>query len=88
MSELHDLRKLGQSTWLNYMRHNYITSGEFRQAIDNGIQGVTANAAVFAQTIFQHDDYDEAINQLMQAGTPYRHIHEWLMMDDARLEDI
>ncbi len=85
MSKLHDLHKLGQSTWLNYMRHNYFTSGEFRQAIDNGIQGVTANAAVFAQTIIQHDDYDEAINRLMQEGTPYRQIHEWLMMDDARL---
>lgn len=85
MSKLHDLHKLGQSTWLNYMRHNYITSGEFRQAIANGIQGVTANAAVFAQTIIQYDDYDEAINRLMLEGTPFRHIHEWLMMDDARL---
>lgn len=85
MSKLHDLHKLGQSTWLNYMRHNYIMSGEFRQAIDNGIQGVTANAAVFAQTIVQHDDYDEDINRLMLEGIPYRHIHEWLMMDDGRL---
>ncbi len=85
MSKLHDLHNLGQSTWLNYMRHHYITSGEFRQAIANGIQGVTANAAVFAQTIVQYDDYDEAINRLMQEGIPYRQIHEWLMMDDARL---
>lgn len=85
MSKLHKLHKLGQSTWLNYMRYNYITSGEFRQAMANGIQGVTANAAVFAQTIIQHDDYDEAINRLMLEGIPFRHIHEWLMMDDARL---
>ena len=85
MSKLHDLHSLGQSTWLNFMRHSYITSGEFRQAIANGIQGVTANAAVFAQTIIKHDDYDDAINQLMLAGIPYRHIHERLMMDDARL---
>jgi len=85
MSKLHDLHKLGQSTWLNYMRHNYIASGEFRQAIDNGIQGVTANSAVFAQTVIQHDDYDEDINRLMLEGIPYRHIHEWLMMDDGRL---
>ncbi len=85
MSKFDDLHKLGQSTWLNYMRHHYITSGELRQAIANGIQGVTANAAVFAQTIVQHDDYDEAIQRLMQEGMPYRQIHEWLMMDDARL---
>jgi hypothetical protein len=51
MSKLHDLHQLGQSTWLNYMRHNYITSGELRQAIADGVQGVTANAAVFSQTI-------------------------------------
>ncbi|MCA9954559.1 MAG: hypothetical protein KC434_07560 [Anaerolineales bacterium] len=84
MSKLHDLHKLGQSTWLNYMRHNYITSGELRQAIANGIQGVTANAAVFAQTIRQADDYDQAIGQQMAEGTPFRLIHERLMMDDAR----
>jgi transaldolase len=85
MSKLHDLHNLGQSTWLNYMRHNYITSGEMRQAIADGIQGITANAAIFADTITQYDDYDEAINRLMRKGIPYRHIHEWLMMDDARL---
>lgn len=85
MSKLHDLHKLGQSTWLNHMRHAFITSGELRQAIANGVQGITANAAVFAQTINQYDDYDEAIQRQMRAGTPYRHIHEWLMMDDARM---
>lgn len=85
MSKLHDLHRLGQSTWLNYMRHNFITSGELRQAIANGIQGITANAAVFAQTITQYDDYDDAIEQQMREGTPYRNIHEQLMLDDARL---
>lgn len=84
MSKLHDLHQLGQSTWLNYMRHNYITSGELRQAIADGVQGVTANAAVFSQTIAQHDDYDHAISQQMAEGTPYRTIHEQLMVDDAR----
>lgn len=84
MSKLHDLHKMGQSTWLNYMRRNYITSGELRQAIADGIQGVTANAAVFAQTISQYDDYDQAISQQMAESTPYRTIHERLMTDDAR----
>lgn len=84
MSKLHDLHQLGQSTWLNYMRHNYITSGELRQAIADGVQGVTANAAVFSQTITQYDDYDAAIAQQMAEGTPYRAIHERLMVDDAR----
>ena len=84
MSKLHDLHKMGQSTWLNYMRRDYITAGALRQAIADGIQGVTANAAVFAQTITQHHDYDQAIGQQMAEGTPYRAIHERLMVDDAR----
>jgi transaldolase len=84
MSKLHDLHKLGQSTWLNYMRYSYINSGQLRQAIADGIQGVTVNAAVFTQTITQYDDYDPAINQLMAEGTPYKQIHEHLMLDDAR----
>lgn len=84
MSKLHELHRMGQSTWLNYMRRDFIKSGGLRQAIADGIQGVTANAAVFAHTIANYDDYDEAIHEQVRAGTPYRHIHEMLMMDDAR----
>jgi transaldolase len=84
MSNLHQIHELGQATWLHYMRRGFFQSGEFRQAIQDGIQGVTADANTMAQTIANHDDYDEAIHQQVRAGTPYREIHKALMFDDVQ----
>lgn len=84
MSKLQQLHELGQSTWLNYMRRAFIQSGELRRCLNEGVGGVTANAAVFADTITHHDDYDQAILQEMRAGTPFNQIHEKLMIDDVQ----
>jgi transaldolase len=84
MSKLHQIHELGQSTWLHYMRRAFFQSGEFRQGIQDGIQGITADANTLAQTIANHHDYDEAIHQQVRAGTPYREIHKALMLDDVQ----
>ena len=84
MSNLHELQQGGQSPWLNYMRREFIESNELRQCIEMGIEGITVNAAVFADTITCHDDYDLAIQQAIVAGIPYRRIHQSLMIDDVQ----
>lgn len=84
MSKLRVLHKLGQSTWLNYMDRAFIQSGELRRCMEEGIQGVTANAAVFQQSIREGSVYDEAIHRELVAGTPYNRIHEALMVDDVQ----
>lgn len=84
MSKLHQLHELGQSTWLNYMRRRFIQSGELRNCLNDGIQGVTANAAVFEDTISNHSDYDQDIFREVRAGTPITRIHEALMVDDVQ----
>ncbi|MGB5059726.1 MAG: transaldolase family protein [Candidatus Promineifilaceae bacterium] len=84
MSKLLQLHDFGQSTWLNYMRRAFIQSGELRQCIADGIQGITANAAVFQDTIAHHTDYDQAIHQEIVNGTPYNSIHNALMVDDVQ----
>jgi transaldolase len=84
MGKLHDLHQLGQSTWLNYLHRRFIESGELRQCIEAGIEGVTANAAVFEDRIANYPDYDNAIHAQVVAGTPYRRIHRELMIDDVQ----
>lgn len=84
MSKLHQLHDLDQSTWLNYMRREFICSGEFAATIDAGIQGITANAAVFAGAIANATDYDEDIHRQLIAGTPHHRIHDMLMTDDVQ----
>lgn len=84
MSSLHEFHAMGQSTWLNMMRRAFVQSGELRQEIENGIEGVTANASLYEQTLLACADYDTAVRQAMAAGTPARHIHEMLMIDDVQ----
>jgi transaldolase/glucose-6-phosphate isomerase len=84
MTKLHQLHELGQSTWLNYMRRAFIQSGGLRERIADGIQGVTANAVVFEETISNYDDYDDHIRREVRAGTPLTRIQEALMIDDVQ----
>ncbi len=84
MTKLHELHKLGQSTWLNYMRRGFIESGELRQRIGDGIQGVTANAAIFERVAAACADYDDDIRREVAAGTPLKEIQEHLRAHDAR----
>lgn len=84
MTKLHELHSSGQSTWLNYMRRAFICSGGLRAAISQGIQGITANAAVFEDTIVNDTDYNQDIRAQVMAGTPTTRIHEALMVDDVQ----
>jgi transaldolase len=84
MNKLQQLHELGQSTWLNYMRRAFIQSGGLREWLAVGIQGVTANAAVFEETISNYDDYDKQIRSEVLAGTPTTRIQEALMVDDVQ----
>lgn len=84
MTKLHELQNIGQSPWLNYMRRAFIMSGGLREAIDQGILGITANAAVFEDTIRNDADYDKDIRKQIMAGTPTTRIHETLMADDVQ----
>lgn len=84
MTKLHALQAVGQSTWLNYLHRDFIESGALRARIDQGIQGVTANAAVFEACIRDSPGYDHAIYNEVTAGTPFRLIHRRLMVDDVQ----
>lgn len=84
MTKLHDLQKLGQSPWFNYMRRAFIVSGGLRKSIDQGILGITANAAIFEDTIRNDTDYNKDLAAQIRAGTPTTRIHEMLMADDVQ----
>ena len=78
MNKLHQLHKLGQSTWLNNLNRPFIQSGELRRHMEEGIQGFTANAANFDTILTTTSDYDEAIWEQVRAGVPAPQIHQKL----------
>jgi transaldolase/glucose-6-phosphate isomerase len=62
---LKDLLKYGQSVWLDYIRHDLLTSGELKRLIDeDGLRGMTSNPAIFEKAIAGSMDYIDILQPL------------------------
>lgn len=52
MNPLLDLKKQGQSVWLDYIRRSFLTGGGFQRLIEeDGIRGVASNPVIFEKAI-------------------------------------
>jgi transaldolase len=68
MNSLKQLRDCGQSIWLDYIRRDLITSGEFQRLVEeDGIHGVTSNPTIFDKAIAAGIAYDDALRLLLAA---------------------
>ncbi len=88
MNPLLELKQLGQSVWLDYIRRNLITSGELQRLVEeDGLCGVTSNPTIFQKAIAGSDDYDEAIRALLTAEphTDASALYEALAIEDIRM---
>ncbi|MFQ5879429.1 MAG: bifunctional transaldolase/phosoglucose isomerase [Dehalococcoidia bacterium] len=69
MNPLVQLRRLGQSAWLDYIRRGLITAGGLKRLVDEyAVAGVTSNPTIFEKAISGSTDYDEAIRSLVGSG--------------------
>src|SRR5690348_15279994 len=67
LNPLLELKKYGQSAWLDYIRRSLNTSGELKRLIDqDGLGGVTSNPAIFEKAITGSNDYAEALVELQK----------------------
>lgn len=80
MTKLHELSKLGQSIWLDYIRRSLITSGELRELINKGLRGMTSNPSIFEKAINGSSDYDESLKSLKNKSA--YEIYENLVVED------
>lgn len=68
MNSLKQLGNFGQSIWLDYIRRDLITSGEFQRLVeDDGVHGVTSNPTIFDKAIAAGTEYDDALSSLLAA---------------------
>ena len=59
------LQGFGQSVWLDDLRRNLFTSGEFRRLIaEDGLRGATSNPSTFEKAIAGSADYLEALDEI------------------------
>ena len=64
-NRLRALQGLGQSVWLDYLRHSLFTSGEFARLIaEDGLRGATSNPSIFEKAIAGSTDYLTALQDI------------------------
>jgi len=84
-NRLLQLKRLGQSPWLDSISRDLVRSGRLRRLVDqDGIGGVTSNPAIFEKAIGQGHDYDEAILALARQGLSASEVFDRLAVDDVR----
>jgi len=81
---IRDIQRIGQSIWLDYIRCDMLSSGEFQRLIELGISGVTSNPTIFEKAITGSTDYDKALLALAQAGKGVEETYEALVIEDIR----
>jgi transaldolase len=84
MTKLQELANLGQSIWLDDIRRAYLTSGELKRLVEQGVRGLTSNPTIFDKAIAGTADYDQEMRSLIKAGKSVDEIYETLALGDIR----
>ncbi len=68
-TRLHELyRHCGQSPWLDNIRRGWITGGDLRRWVEQGVRGLTSNPSIFQKAITATADYDDEFRDAIAAG--------------------
>src|SRR5437660_6882745 len=81
---LRELKKQGQSLWLDNIRRQLISSGELARLRDEGLTGVTSNPTIFEKAVSGSTDYDEAMVELVRAKKKPEDMLWDLMIEDVQ----
>jgi transaldolase len=66
-SRLHQLSKLGQSVWIDFLSRDLLHQGELaRMMEEDAVCGVTSNPTIFEKAISQGESYDEQLRELVE----------------------
>jgi transaldolase len=79
-----ELKRVGQSLWLDNIRRQLITSGELARLRDEGLTGVTSNPTIFEKAVSGSTDYDEAMVQLVREKVKPSDMLWGLMVEDIQ----
>ena len=82
MSKMEELARLGQSVWYDYIRRAFITSGDLKFLIEEGLRGITSNPTIFEKAIAGSSDYDADLRRLMKEHRSLEKIFEALTFQD------
>jgi transaldolase len=80
-----ELRKLGESVWLDDISRGMLDDGSLARLIrDDGIAGLTSNPAIFAHSMMNDTTYAQRITRLLPSVTSALALYEELAIADLR----
>jgi len=80
-----ELRRLGQSIWLDSIDRTLLSSGRLAELVNRGeVQGVTSNPTIFQKAIETCNEYDAVIRSLSQSGRDTIAIYDEIAARDIR----
>ncbi|ARV59737.1 transaldolase [Nostocales cyanobacterium HT-58-2] len=84
-NHLLEIKKYGQSIWMDYLTRDIILSGELEELIENkGISGVTSNPTIFEKAIIGNEIYDKDIEAGVRNHKTIQQVYESLIFADIR----
>lgn len=85
MSRLKELKKMGQSPWLDFISRDILENGELARMIsEDGISGVTSNPTIFEKAVASSKLYDDFILSQRRQGKTAQEIVRNLIIRDAQ----
>jgi len=86
MASLHELNRLGQSVWLDFIDRNLLDKGGLTRLVEAGVSGVTTNPTIFHKAITGSGDYDASIRALIarDPSMSAEQVTEALMVADVQ----
>jgi transaldolase len=80
-----ELRKLGQSIWLDDISRSLLADGTLARLIrEDGLAGLTSNPAIFAHAMMNDSRYAQPIAQLVPTMSSAVELYESLALEDLR----
>jgi transaldolase len=85
VNPLLELRKLGQSVWLDDLGRGILSDGSLARLIEqDGLAGVTSNPSIFAASMMKDPQYADAIRQRIGSVSSSLALYESLAIEDLR----
>jgi len=79
-----ELKRLGQSVWLDQIDRGMIRTGRLERFRDLGVSGITANPTIFAKALESSDAYAGDIAQRLDGGQDAESIVWDLLIEDVQ----
>ena len=79
-----ELKRLGQSVWLDQIDREMIRTGQLERFRDLGVSGITANPTIFAKALESSDAYADDIARRLDRGQAAESIVWDLLIEDVQ----